>query len=85
MRDLRRGICFQAEVKKQLALRQMTYKELADATGFSQSYVSNCMSTLAFSDKFMRVTARVLGIELAGIERGIKNAKNKAVANKGEG
>lgn len=54
---------WKAEVKKALALRGWTNKDLADATGYKHNYVCSITSGTQFSKAAIRKISDELGIE----------------------
>ena len=52
-----------AEVKKQMFLRDLTYKDLADKTGIKRATISAFMCGVRGSETTARALARVLEIE----------------------
>lgn len=55
---------FRAEVKKRLALRKWTYKDLARWSGLGYSTVCNYMSGCYPNDRPKEPIAKALGIEV---------------------
>lgn len=53
---------FKAEVKKQLALKEWTYADLAKASGYSRSTIESLMCGVRATDKVCKAVAKALDI-----------------------
>ena len=60
-----RFVAFKAEVKKQLALRNWKYKDLALATGYTVGTIEALMCGARVNDTIAEIVAKTLGIPLS--------------------